>query len=80
MAQGGDVFERALDFLALPIDRQKQEAPDLHDYKQISRIEISKGQVLLYADWADVLEAQPVQNQSIGDKGTTTDGQTSQSR
>ena len=74
LAQGGDVYNRALDFLALPVKRQKKEEPGLPAYKQFSRVEVSKGQVLTFADWvANILEVLPVQNQSIGDRGTTTD-------
>ncbi len=73
LAQGGDVYNRALDFLALPVERQKKEEPGLPAYKQLSRVEVSKGQVLTFADWANILEVLPVQNQSVGDRGTTTD-------
>ena len=78
LAQGGEVYQRALDFLALPVDQQKKLAQalfgrDLPNYKQITRVEPIKGQPISYADWPDILEAAPMVNASIGDKGTTTD-------
>ena len=73
MAQGGEVFLRALDFLAQPVEVQRRIRPDLPSYRQITRIEVSKGRVLSLRDWPDVLEVEPVQMPSIGEKGTTTD-------
>ncbi|MDH7603138.1 MAG: hypothetical protein QHI38_13440, partial [Armatimonadota bacterium] len=73
MAQGGEVFLRALDFLAQPVEVQRKIRPDLPSYKQITRIEVSRGRVLSLRDWPDVLEVAPVQMPAIGEKGTTTD-------
>lgn len=73
LAQGGKVYERALDFLALPIEEQKIRCPGLRDYRQITRIEVEPGKALSYADWPDVLEVAPVQMPLVGDNGTTTD-------
>lgn len=78
LAQGGEVFQRALDFLALPVDQQKKLAQDLFGrdlpkYKQIPRVEITSGKIVSYADWDDVLSVAPMMNASIGEKGTTTD-------
>ena len=73
LAQAGDVYQRAMDFLALPVDQQMRLAPGLPFYKQVSRIEVRPGELLTYKDWGDVLEVAPVYNQAIGEKGTTTD-------
>lgn len=75
LAESGDVYQKALDFLALPEDEQRKQAPDLpkNSYKQITRIETSSGKLLNYRDWNDVLDVAPVHNRAIGEKGTTTD-------
>lgn len=73
LAEGGEVFLRALDFLAQPVEVQRRIRPDLPSYKQITRIEVSPGRVLSLRDWPDVLEVTPVQMPMIGEKGTTTD-------
>lgn len=73
LAQGGEVYQRALDFLALPVEEQRKLAPGLPDYRQITRIETPSGSLLTYRDWGDILEATPVQNPAIGENGTTTD-------
>ncbi len=73
MAQGGEVFLRALDFLAQPVEVQRKIRPDLPSYRQITRIEVSRGKVLSLREWPDVLEVAPVQMPAIGEKGTTTD-------
>ena len=81
LAQSYEVYQSALDFLALPVSEQKQEIAESMGaetaaklpYKQITRVEPSKGTVLAYQDWSDILEVAPVQNPSIGQNGTTTD-------
>ncbi|MHB9037820.1 MAG: GumC family protein [Armatimonadota bacterium] len=81
LAQSYEVYQGALDFLAQSEDEQKRViadgmGPDMADkmpYKQISRIEQTPGSVLQFQDWQDTLEVSPVQNPSIGEKGTTTD-------
>ncbi|MCL5104861.1 MAG: polysaccharide biosynthesis tyrosine autokinase [Armatimonadetes bacterium] len=74
LAQGGDVYQRALDFLAEPDYQQKREAPGWRlPYRTINRPEIEAGKPLTPVDWADVLEVTPVQNPAVGKEGTTTD-------
>lgn len=73
LAQGGEVFQRALDFLALPVSEQKVRCPGLPDYRQITRIETEPGVVLSYRDWQDVLEVVPMTMPTVGERGTTTD-------
>ena len=73
LAEGGEVFLRALDFLAQPVEVQAKLRPGLPSYRQITRIEVRPGKVLSLRDWPDVLEVAPVQMGSVGEKGTTTD-------
>lgn len=73
LAQGGEVFQRALDFLALPVDEQKKDAPGLPAYRQVTRIVLPSGKPLSYQDWNDIVEVAPVNNPAIGENGTTTD-------
>ncbi|MFQ3548863.1 MAG: hypothetical protein SNJ70_03835, partial [Armatimonadota bacterium] len=73
LAQSGDVYQKAMDFLALPVEEQRKQAPDLPDYKQITRIELSPGELLTYGKWVEVIEVVPVNNPSVGERGTTTD-------
>lgn len=73
LARGGDVYQRALDFLALPEDEQRRLVPDLPSYRQIQRIDIAPGKRLEFKEWGDVLSVDPVYNRTIGEKGTTTD-------
>lgn len=73
LVKGGDVFQAALDFLALPVEEQQRLAPDLPGYKYLPRIQLGPGKLLTYADWSEVLEAAPVRDPSIGEHGTTTD-------
>lgn len=72
LAQGGDIYQKAMDFLAMPVDEQKTKAPGLPNYKQITRVEIEPGKALSFKDWGDVLEVAPVSNPAIGENGTTT--------
>ncbi|MCE5199262.1 MAG: polysaccharide biosynthesis tyrosine autokinase [Armatimonadota bacterium] len=78
LAQGGEVYQRAMDFLALSVDEQRRKVrenmgTDLPSYQQIPRIEVEAGKMLTYQDWQEVLEVTPVQNQTVGETGTTTD-------
>jgi len=73
LAQGGEVFQRALDFLALPVTEQRTQCPGLRQYQQVSRIEVRPGELLTVREWPDVLEVTPVQMPTVGEKGTTTD-------
>lgn len=73
LAEGGEVYQRALDFLAKPVEEQRAEAPGLPIYKQIPRVETKPGHLVTYQDWGDVVEFAPVYNPSIGENGTTTD-------
>ncbi len=78
LAKGGEVYQRALDFLALPVDQQKTLAVelfgrDLPRYKQITRVQPTPGEMITFAKWDEVLEVSPIVNASIGEKGTTTD-------
>jgi len=73
LAQGADVYQRALDFLAMPVSEQRKQTSDLPGYKQITRLESKPGRVMSYTDWADTIEVAPLVNESIGEKGTTTD-------
>lgn len=73
LAQGGEVYQRALDFLALPVERQRAEQPGLPDYREIRRIEPRPGEQLTYREWSSVLEVAPVHNPAVGERGTTTD-------
>ena len=73
LAKGGEVFQRAMDFLALPVEQQRVERPGLRDYRQITRIEVSPGELLTMKQWPDVLEVNPVQMPALGERGTTTD-------
>ncbi|MCL5105708.1 MAG: polysaccharide biosynthesis tyrosine autokinase [Armatimonadetes bacterium] len=74
LAQGGDVYQRALDFLAEPAEQQEREAPGWRiPYRTITRPEIEPGKPLKPSDWPDVLEVTPVQNPVVGKDGTTTD-------
>lgn len=73
LAKGGDVFQRAMDFLALPVEQQRVERPGLRDYRQITRIEVRPGELLTMKQWPDVLEVNPVQMPALGERGTTTD-------
>ena len=73
LARGGEVFQKAMDFLALYPDKQKTEAPDIPDFRQISFISNKKGNPITYNDWIDIVDVSPVRNAAIGEKGTTTD-------
>lgn len=73
MARGGEVFQRAMDFLALPVSEQKRLAPGLPAYRQITRIEYKPGKVLTYRDWPEVVSISPTRVAAVGEKGTTTD-------
>lgn len=73
LAKGGEVYQKALDFLALPVDQQQIDAPDISAYKQITRITNEDDTVITYADWQEIVDVMPVQNNTIGEKGTTTD-------
>lgn len=74
LAKGADVFERALEFLARPVEEQKQLAPDLPKYQQVTRIESSPGKLLTWPEYSsEVLQVTPVYNPAVGERGTTTD-------
>jgi len=75
LASGGEVFLRALDFLAMPVLEQQDACPGLPAYRQISRVEFKPGKLLTMADWRDTCEVSPVRLASVGtaEGGTTTD-------
>jgi capsular exopolysaccharide synthesis family protein len=73
LAQSNDVFRRASEFLALPVEEQRAEAPGLPAYKRISRLTSSPGVLLETADWQDSLVVSPVFNPGIGKEGTISD-------
>ncbi len=76
LAMSSNVFNRAKDFLAMPVEEQKELEPGLPRYKQITRLTMHgdpKEKQISYSEWQDVLEVHPVINPMIGDKGTTTD-------
>ncbi|MCE5324503.1 polysaccharide biosynthesis tyrosine autokinase [bacterium] len=81
LAQSYEVYQGALDFLADSIEDQKQtitesmgaETANKMPYRQVTRVEQTRGKLLQFKDWQDILEVTPVQNPSIGQNGTTTD-------
>ena len=73
LAKGGDVYQRALDFLAMPVIEQRRACPGLRSYRQITRLEVSPGRLLTAREWNDVMDAAPVQMPGLGERGTTTD-------
>lgn len=74
LARGGEVFQRALDFLAMPVSEQMAACPLPTDVprRQITRVEFKPGKVITPADWSDTLEVSPVQLASVGGEGGTT--------
>jgi len=85
LAQQGEVYDRARSFLEKPVADQERElraflGPDVPrsqmpqcPKRPITKIEIEPGRVLTLQEWSEVLEVAPVQNLSVGEKGTTTD-------
>jgi len=87
LAQQPDVYDDARSFLEKPGEDQKKDMaellarnsddPDLpvctnKDGTPV-RLDTEPGHPLTPQDWSDVLEVAPVRNESIGEKGTTTD-------
>lgn len=73
LAESGEVYQKALDFLALPVERQREVHPGLPAYKQIPRLTYAPGKPLAANEWQDVLLVTPMVNASIGESGTTSD-------
>lgn len=87
LAQQPDVYDDARSFLEKPGKDQKKEMaellarnPDDPDLPTCTngdgtpvRLETEPGRPLTPQDWSDVLEVAPVRNESVGEKGTTTD-------
>lgn len=83
LAQQSEVYDRARIFLAKTAQEQKQQMMDLSgpdvsetgvpDGKTLSTVTLKDGHLLTGQDWNDVLEVAPVQNTTVGEKGTTTD-------
>lgn len=79
LAESGEVFEEAMDFIAKPLEQQEESMAVLgksfqRPLRQITRIEVSPGNVITYATYKkDVVQIAPVVNPAIGEKGTTTD-------
>lgn len=80
LAQGAEVLDRALEYLASDTEEQKADIEEMFGekamqpgFRKITRIETSPGKVLSYQNWNDILNVSPVYNASIGEKGTTTD-------
>lgn len=87
LAQQPDVYDDARSFLEKSGEDQKQEMADLlarnpddpdlpvctnGDGTSV-RLDTEPGHPLTWQDWSDVLEVAPVRNESVGEKGTTTD-------
>ncbi|NLN79667.1 MAG: polysaccharide biosynthesis tyrosine autokinase [Armatimonadetes bacterium] len=85
LAQQGEVYDKARAFLEKSPEQQKQQlralvGPDVPDSdlpprttKPLTTIMIEPGRPLRHQDWSNVLEVTPVRNETIGEKGTTTD-------
>ena len=73
LAGSGEVYQRALDFLALPVEKQREAMPGLPGYKQISRPMYSPDKAVDPKDWKDVLRCTPAMNSTIGNDVVTSD-------
>lgn len=87
LAQQPDVYDDARSFLEKSGDDQKKEMADMvggnpsdHDLPTCTnsdgtpvKLETEAGRPLTPQDWSNVLEVAPVRNESVGEKGTTTD-------
>lgn len=67
MAQGGSVFQSAIDFLALPVEKQQKQYPDQSStfYRQIIRPMMSEKEPVTLQNWPDVLDIRPVLNAAV---------------
>jgi len=85
LAQQGEVYDRARSFLEQDPKVQTAQirefvGPDLPDSDlpqvppaPITKIELEPGHPLTIQEWSEVMDVAPVQNMSVGEKGTTTD-------
>lgn len=73
LAESGEVYQRAMDFLALTEDKQREKAPGLPRYKRLSRPMYAPDKPIDPKDWDTVLMVTPVVNPGIGEGGTTSD-------
>lgn len=73
LAASGEVYQRALDFLALPVKQQQEDMPKLPGYKQITRMMFGNNEPLEAKDWKDILLCTPVMNATVTDQTTTSD-------
>jgi capsular exopolysaccharide synthesis family protein len=85
LAQQGEVYDKARSFLEKNAEEQKKQlrtlvGPDVPDSelpprtgRPMTTIMIEPGRPLRHQDWSKVLEVTPVKNETVGEKGTTTD-------
>lgn len=85
LAEQGEVYDRARDFLEKTESEQKKQlrelvGPDVPDTElpacskdPMTKIMVERNHPLGQQDWDSVLEVSPVRNETIGEKGTTTD-------